>query len=98
MPRELSAILSVAAVSAVSAVGYFTLGLGEPRLRRTVFLLVSFAVGALFGDVFLHLVPELYGPGQPSLRISACLLGGFLGFFALEKFLRWRHCHVPGAA
>jgi zinc and cadmium transporter len=27
--------------------------------------------------------------------VSATTLAGFLGFFALEKFLLWRHCHEP---
>ncbi|MES2202668.1 MAG: ZIP family metal transporter [candidate division FCPU426 bacterium] len=82
------------AVSGVSAAAYFSLGLGEKRLRSAIFVLVSFAVGALFGDVFLHLVPELF-KGEGRRWAALWLLGGFLGFFVLEKFLRWRHCHVP---
>lgn len=103
MQNFLPAFLSVLAVSAVSALGFLGLGFGESRLRGLIFILVSFAVGALFGDVFLHLVPELYGAAgvvggplaRPAAMTSAWLLTGFLGFFALEKFLRWRHCHVP---
>jgi zinc and cadmium transporter len=95
MQNGSAAFLSVSAVSAVSALGYLGLGFQEQRLRRLIFVLVSFAVGALFGDVFLHLVPELYGSGLAAGLTSAWLLAGFLGFFALEKFLRWRHCHVP---
>ncbi|XP_028403195.1 zinc transporter ZIP13-like [Dendronephthya gigantea] len=52
-------------------------------------LLLSFAVGGLLGDVFLHLLPEAYGPATAAhddyMRIGLWVLGGILTFLILEK-------------
>jgi len=57
--------------------------------------LVSFAVGALLGAVFLDILPEVFERTHNPSRITACLLGGILAFFMLEKLLIWRHHHHP---
>src|SRR5688572_20416289 len=66
-------------------------------VRRASLLphLVSFATGTLLGAAFLGLIPhalDANGPGGAH-RIGAALLFGILGFFLLEKFVLWRHCH-----
>lgn len=88
------ALLSVLAVSLVSFIGLLTLGLRVERLKKILLLLVSFAAGALLGDVFLHLLPELVEEGF-LLSYSFMLLGGIGFSFVVEKFIHWRHCHVP---
>lgn len=90
------AALSVGLVSAISAVGYFFLAIGVDRANKAIFLMVSLAVGVLFGDVFFHLVPELFGDPASASQAPWLILAGFLIFFVLEKFLRWRHCHFSG--
>lgn len=88
-----STFISVAAVSALSVAGVLTLTLTKSKLRNLTLTLVSFAVGALLGDAFFHLLPEAYitlGGGRPA---AAAVLTGICLFFILEKFLRWRHCH-----
>jgi zinc and cadmium transporter len=92
MPAVL-AFLSVTVVGAVSLVGLLTLSLSEARVRRLTTLLVSFAVGALLGDTFLHLVPEIFGNarGAGGLRASLLILAGILLFFIVEKLLRHEH-------
>ncbi|MBS3115125.1 ZIP family metal transporter, partial [Candidatus Woesearchaeota archaeon] len=50
-------ILSVIIVSLISLIGVFFLSLKEKKLNKILHLLVSFATGALFGDVFIHLMP-----------------------------------------
>lgn len=84
---------SVGVVSAVSLVGVGMLALGRARLERWMFLLVSLAVGALFGSAFLHLLPEAFGQDQQALRPSLLVLSGLGLFFVLEKFLHWQHRH-----
>jgi zinc and cadmium transporter len=100
MSTTLWAVISVAVVSALSALGYFILGRQRnPEINRSlIFFMVSLAVGVLFGDVFFHLVPELFSD-LPSRGLAPWfILLGFLTFFVLEKFLRWRHCHLPEAS
>jgi zinc and cadmium transporter len=89
------AIISVFLVSAISLVGIFTLSLKMDRRRRILVFLVSFAVGGLFGDAFIHLIPESFERLGANLTTSLYLVSGILLFFVLEKFLLWRHCHIP---
>jgi zinc and cadmium transporter len=88
------AILSVLLVSIVSLMGVFTISLTGERLKKVTLFLVSFAVGALFGDALIHLIPESFGKLGPTLPTSLFIVVGILVFFVVEKFLRWRHCHV----
>uniref|UniRef100_A0A182NL67 Selenoprotein P N-terminal domain-containing protein n=1 Tax=Anopheles dirus TaxID=7168 RepID=A0A182NL67_9DIPT len=68
--------------------------LSDPAESKTLKILLSFAVGGLLGDVFLHLLPETWehevaaGPtadGHPSLRSGLWVLGGLLLFTMVEK-------------
>ncbi|HYE96417.1 MAG TPA: ZIP family metal transporter [Rubricoccaceae bacterium] len=98
MPVWFLALGSVFVISLVSLAGVFTLSLGPARLERAVFLLVSFAVGAMLGGALLHLIPEAYEALGDGASTGALVLGGVMGFFVLEKFLHWRHQHdVPEA-
>lgn len=87
-------ITAVVIVSLISLVGIFSLALNRKRLERILLFLVSFAVGGLLGDVFLHLLPEVSEEIGFNLGSSLAILGGLLVFFVLEKFIAWRHCHV----
>lgn len=60
---------------------------------RWIPLLVSYAVGALLGAVFLDILPHLFEATKNPTRIAACILFGILAFFVLEKLLLWRHHH-----
>ncbi|KPK62841.1 hypothetical protein AMJ83_09550 [candidate division WOR_3 bacterium SM23_42] len=84
-------LISVSFVSLLSLVGIVTLSLREARLRKILIFLVAFAVGALFGDVFIHLLPESFEKIGANLTSSLLVIVGFLIFFVLEKFIRWRH-------
>jgi zinc and cadmium transporter len=55
--------------------------------------LVSYAIGALLGAVFLDILPEAIKLSGNITALSATILGGILLFFTLEKLLIWRHCH-----
>jgi zinc and cadmium transporter len=58
-----------------------------------VSVLISYAIGALLGAVFLEILPHgLEHAGDPH-RMAATILFGILGFFVLEKLVLWRHCH-----
>lgn len=60
----------------------------------TLKILLSFAVGGLLGDVFLHLLPEAWAnsafktasdAGHPSMVSGLWVLSGFLAFVIVEK-------------
>ncbi|HLF17394.1 MAG TPA: ZIP family metal transporter [Candidatus Omnitrophota bacterium] len=86
--------LALTAVGLISLVGVFTLSLKPERLNKFLLYMVSFAVGALFGDAFLHLLPETFEEIGFNPTTSFLILLGIILFFILEKFLRWQHCHV----
>ena len=60
---------------------------------RWVPTLVSYAVGALLGAVFLDLLPHIFEDTKSPARVAAFILFGILAFFVLEKLLLWRHHH-----
>lgn len=86
------ALVSVIAVSLVSLVGLMTISMNEMRVRRLATFFVSFAVGALLGDAFIHLIPETFSTAQDApLRASLLILAGVIIFFIVEKLLLHRH-------
>ncbi|MCI3951018.1 MAG: Zinc transporter ZupT [Burkholderiales bacterium] len=59
-----------------------------------VAVLVSYAVGALLGAVFLDILPEAFRRAESIETMAATVLFGILLFFVLEKLVLWRHCHL----
>lgn len=82
--------LSVLLVSLFSFVGVFALSLKTEVLKKYLTLFISLAIGALLGDVFIHLMPEAFEGGHNELT-SLLFIAGILGFFILEKYLHWHH-------
>lgn len=91
----LYALVSVVIVSLVSLIGIITLSISVERLRKLLFFLVSFSAGALLGDTFIHLFPQMIKSSGFGLEVAVYVLSGMLLFFVLEKFIQWRHCHIP---
>jgi zinc and cadmium transporter len=60
--------------------------------------LVSFAVGAMLGAVFLVILPHAFERGEDVEMLMASILLGILAFFILEKLVLWRHCHDSDCA
>jgi zinc and cadmium transporter len=94
MTKWFLAIASVTFVSLLSLIGIAFISVNEEKLRRIIFVMVSLAVGALFGDAFIHLLPESFERSQSSVKTSLYVLAGMLSFFVLEKFLLWKHQHI----
>jgi len=92
MSPLLGSLIAVGAVSLISLVGVAALSLRQELLRKSLFLLISLAAGALLGDAFIHLIPEAFEETS-ALTVSLLILTGFLTFFVLEKFLNWHHSH-----
>lgn len=86
-------ISSVVVVSLLSLIGISLLALSHETFHKVVFGLVALAVGALFGDAFIHLLPDAFSDPSRSVQASLFMLAGVLLFFVLENFLHWRHQH-----
>lgn len=86
-------LISVFLVSAVSLIGAVALVISENKLKRFIHYFISFAVGALLGEVFLHLLPEMAEVGFTRLQGIYILLGVLL-FLILEKIILWHHSHT----
>lgn len=86
-------IISVILVSLISLIGIFTLFLNKDIPKKMLLFLISFSVGGLFGDAFIHLLPESFKKLGANLTTSLYIVIGILIFFVLEKFIRARHCH-----
>lgn len=61
--------------------------------RTAVPMLISYAIGAMLGAVFLEILPEAIEVATNPKHITMTVLLGILLFFALEKLVIWRHCH-----
>jgi len=90
----LYSLVSVFIVSLIALVGIMTLSIRTDKLKKFLIYMVSFSAGALMGDAFIHLLPELAEEGL-TLNYSLTILFGVLLFFSLEKVVHWRHCHMP---
>ena len=88
-------LASVLIVSLMSFIGILTLSIKTEKLKKILLYLVSFSAGALFGDVFIHLLPEIVEDAGFSLNVSIYLMFGIGLSFVIEKFIHWRHCHLP---
>lgn len=88
-----ASLLAAFLISLISLVGVFFIFIKSKILNKITLFLVSFAIGALLGDAFIHLIPQSFKQMSSTLFSSLLILGGILLFFILEKVLRWRHCH-----
>ena len=55
-------LLSVIGISLLAAIGIILIPIHNEELRKVIIMiLISFAVGTLLGDVFMHIIPEIFG-------------------------------------
>ena len=88
-------LVSVVIVSLISLVGLLTFSLKQEDLRSLLLYFVSFSAGGLFGDAFIHLIPEATEKSGFGIHVSLAILIGIIFSFIVERFLQWRHCHIP---
>lgn len=94
-PRYNSVLATLAIQLAPCVVIYSIPGLKESQKGQDsaiLPILVSFAFGTLLGDIFLHLIPEIFEPvsaGAASAAIlGSAMLAGFMLFLFVDKSLR----------
>ncbi len=91
-------ILSASIIeSLVALIGILFLFLGYERFKKYLPYLVSFSVGTFLAVTFFELLPEASEHLGHELA-PFYILGGFLFFFLLSRFLRWYHHHEEGCS
>lgn len=85
--------LSVLIVSLIPLIGIGIIFSKKEKKHFLMFFLVSLAVGSLFGDAIIHLIPEAFEQSANSVLTSFYIILGIMLFFVLEKFFHWRHEH-----
>lgn len=88
-------LISVLIVSLISFVGILTFSIKTAKLKEILLYMVSFSAGALFGDAFIHLLPEIVEEVGFGLNIAVYVMFGIGFSFIVEKVIHWRHCHLP---
>lgn len=87
-------LISVFLVSIVSLIGMSIFLINKKILKDVLLFMISFSAGALFGDAFIHLLPEAVEEFGFGVDISIYLLSGIVASFIIEKIVQWRHCHI----
>ncbi len=93
MNTTLAWIIAASLVGGVLSVLGAALFALNGRMQHYLGAMVSYAIGALLGAVFLNILPEAIALTSNVATLSATVLFGILLFFILEKLVLWRHCH-----
>lgn len=88
------ALLSTLIISLLAVVGLIIFIIKKDHLNQLLIYLISFSAGALFGNVFFHLIPEISEETGFNLNLGFFLIGGIIFTLILEKIIRWRHIHL----
>lgn len=91
-----NALISTLIISLISLAGVMTFFIKNSALSKLSLYLVGFSTGALIGGAFLHLLPEAVESTTEELLPYIMLIIGISIFFALERFMKWHHCHNEG--
>jgi zinc and cadmium transporter len=89
----INTLVSTLVVCVASFAGVLFLAFKMKLLQRIVFVLVSFAVGALFGNAFFLAIPESQEMLGNNLQVGLFVVGGILLMFVVEKLIHWQHNH-----
>lgn len=88
----LLSFLAVILVSVISLIGVASFMFSAKALKFFSGSMVGLAVGALFGDVFIHIIPELIQDWQ--VFSGFLIVVGILIFALIERLLHWHHHHA----
>ncbi len=84
---------SVGLIWLTSLIGILATVVPIERLNKLISHLVSFAVGALLGGAFLHLIPQAFAHEDVGPDTPIYIVLGIMLFFVLERFLNLHHEH-----
>jgi len=92
---RLYSTISVLIVSLISLVWIITLGVRIEKLKKILLYLVSFSAWALFGDVFIHLLPQTVKENGFTILTAIFIMSWILFGLITEKIIHRNHCHMP---
>jgi zinc and cadmium transporter len=95
MPTLAWVLAAGVAMSLLALTGSLTLRLPERVFKQLVLPLVALAAGSLIGGAVFHLLPAAVATLGNRLVVYGWLAAGLAGFFLLEQYLHWHHCHRP---
>ena len=90
MPDFSNVIIATVLNSLLGLIGVLSLYLDEKTLNKAVKIMVAFAAGAMLAGALAHLLPKALSSTEWAPEIAIL---GFSGFFILERYLHWHHCH-----
>ena len=89
--QNISILLASLSVSLISLIGILTFGIKASKYAK---FFIAVATGAILGDVFYHILPEvLETPEINNKLIFSFVLGGIVTMFLIESIFRHIHCH-----
>ena len=83
LSKEFYIIASVIVVSLISIFAIVALYFNNKKYNTIIILMISLAVGTLFGEVFLHILPESFEK-QGWIKTVVLASIGLFSFFILE--------------
>lgn len=92
--QALLALASVVGISFLSLAGIAIFAVNKTLVQRWLLAFVSFSTGALLGDVFIHILPEMAEDAEAFPSQLMVVLAGIVCSFVVEKIIHWRHCHI----
>lgn len=90
-------LISTLVIAALSLCGILVLTFMKKHTHASVLALVALSAGAMFGNAFLHLLPEAIELSQTGIidlfTVMLLVVGSFVASFLFEQFFFWHHCH-----
>ena len=101
--EALLGFLMIFFIGMLSLIGIFMISIKENTLDKILFVLIAFATGTIFATALFDLIPEALhhleelNAGGATLNetlLFTLVVGGYVSFFILERFLYWFHGHA----
>jgi zinc and cadmium transporter len=103
MMEALLGFLMIFFIGMLSLVGIFMISLKDNTLDKILFVLIAFATGTILATALFDLIPEALhhleelnagGANLNETILFTMVVGGYVVFFILERFLYWFHGHA----
>lgn len=90
-------LISTLVIASISLSGIMILAFMKKHTHASMLALVALSAGAMFGNAFLHLLPEAIGLSREGVidlfTVMLLVVVSFVVSFLFEQFFFWHHCH-----